>query len=976
MDIRDFIVKWKPVELKERSASQEHFLDLCRVVCHKTPAEADPDGSCFTFEKGAAKHGGGDGWADVWKKGFFGWEYKGKHKDLDAAYDQLLKYREALENPPLLVVCDMDRIIVHTNFTSTATTIHELPLATLSEPRNIEILKSIFHAPEKLKPGATSTAITAEAAERLGEIAQSIRDRGVDARAAAHFLDRVVFCLFAEDVGLLPEMVFTRIVEKSDGNPGRFGKLVGQLFNAMSTGGDFGLDTIRHFNGNLFDNEPVIDLTSNEMQSIQAAAQLDWTAVDPSIFGTLFERGMDPKKRSQLGAHYTSREDIETLVDPVVMQPLRREWEELRQIVENLLTTGKKHPDKSSPQKKPSAATLRKARGQADFILHQFLTRLHGVKVLDPACGSGNFLYVTLQKLKDLEKEVIVYSMDSGIGGFLPAVGPWQLYGIETSPYAYDLAQMVIWIGFLQWTRANGFRVAQDPILRPMEKNFRCMDSIMDLSDPDNPAEPEWPKVDFIVGNPPFLGDKRMRSELGAEYCQKLWGLYADRIPASSNLCCYWFEKARSMIEKGRCRHAGLLATTGIRQVGGRRVLERIQESGKLFFAVSDRDWVLDGASTRISMVGFADKHSDMPTILDGREVTQINANLTSGCDLTTASRLPSNAHRCFMGTTKVGPFDIEEHKAIEMLQGVNPHGRPNSDVLRPYRNGSDVVRTSTNRWIIDFGTSTSERDASFYEEPFEFVRSTVKPMRDENSDRWRREHWWLLGRTLSDFRKAVQDHSHYIATPRVAKHRVFVWFDASVLPDSKVIAIAEASEWVFGLLQSRPHTVWTAANCGWHGIGNDITYNPTTCFETFPFPVASDTQMNAIAEAARRLDESRRNWLYPQEWVKAKAVEFPASVGGPWRRHVQAADSRGIGTATFSRMVPKDGACASKLKKRTLTALCNQRPAWLDFAHRELDEAVFAAYDWAPEMKDVAVLEQLLELNRARSTETGATVA
>ena len=388
MNVSEFVNKWRKVELTERSASQQHFLDLCAVFNHPTPAQADPTGENFTFEKGAAKHGGGQGWADVWKKGFFGWEYKGKHKDLVAAYDQLLKYREALENPPLLVVCDMDRFEIHTNFTATVSKTYEISLNDLDTPRNIEIMRNLFFEPAKLRPDATSKAITQEVAQRVAQIAQGLRQRGLDAMDVARFLDRIVFCLFAEDVGLLPPKLFSRIVEKSP-EPQRFSKLIGQLFEAMNDGGDFGIDTIRHFNGNLFTESPVLELTATEINHVRAAARLDWSAVDPSIFGTLFQRGLDPDTRAQLGAQYTSREDIETLIEPVVMQPLRKEWAETRATIANLLATGKAQP--TGKEKPLTKDALNKAHREARARLRQFHERLAHIKVLDPACGSGNF---------------------------------------------------------------------------------------------------------------------------------------------------------------------------------------------------------------------------------------------------------------------------------------------------------------------------------------------------------------------------------------------------------------------------------------------------------------------------------------------------------------------------------------------------------------------------------------------------------
>ena len=630
MNVAEFIAKWRRVDLKERSAAQEHFLDLCNVVEHPTPAAADPTGENFCFEKGAAKHGGGDGFADVWKRGFSAWEYKGKHKDLDAAYDQLLRYRNDLESPPLLVCCDLDRIVVHTNFTGTVSAIYEIPLESLVEARNIEIMRAVFHNPEALRPGRTSTAVTQDAARHVAEIADAMRHRGLDPTAVAHFLDRIVFCLFAEDTRLLPDMVFSRIVEQSNGDPARFGKILGQLFDTMASGGDFGLEPIRHFNGNLFDDRTVMDLTADEMKRIAAAAELDWSAVDPSIFGTLFERGLDPAKRAQLGAHFTSREDIELVVDAVIMTVLRREWEECRQTLNNLLTTGRKAPAcpepsrraaATTPEKTLSAATMKKARGEAGSILHGFLDRLQHVRILDPACGSGNFLYVALLRLKDLEKEAILFGSDNGLGAFLPLVGPWQLHGIEINSYAHDLAQMTVWIGWLQWIRVNGFGFPADPILRSLSENIRLMDAILDQTEPASPKEPDWPKVDFIIGNPPFLGTKKLRSELGDKYVEAMFAMYGERIPNFSDLCCYWFEKARAHIIAGQCKRAGLLATQGIRGGLNREVLKRIKESGDIFWAESDREWILDGASVHVSMVGFGAKSEDVNRVLDGKTV-------------------------------------------------------------------------------------------------------------------------------------------------------------------------------------------------------------------------------------------------------------------------------------------------------------------------------------------------------------------
>jgi hypothetical protein len=1002
----EFIAKWSKTELTERSASQQHFLDLCELMAYPKPAEVDPKGEWFTFEKGVDKHGGGEGWADVWKRGYFGWEYKGKHKDLDAAYNQLLKYRESLENPPLLVVCDMERIIVRTNFTATPTQKHEIPLAELDDPRNLEILRAVFHEPDKLKPGVTREAITTEAARRLGDIAQSLRSRGLDAHDVARFLDRVVLCLFAEDVGLLPKDLFTRVVENTRKDSARFARQLSALFDAMAHGGDFGAEAVRHFNGNLFadavapascgqsdaDRMSALLLTTDEIEAVRDAAKLEWSAVDASIFGTLFERGLDPAKRSQLGAHYTSRADIETLVEPVVMQPLRREWEEVKQKAESLLS-----------QETQDARRRTRIRNEVDSLLKNFLNCLAHVKALDPACGSGNFLYVTLQKLKDLEKEVVDYALSRDFSAYLPQVGPWQLYGIEVNPDAFDLAQMTVWIGYLQWLREHGYLITDDPVLRPMEGNFQCMDAILDLSDDASgrerhdvrslqaPREPDWQPVDFIVGNPPFLGGKRLRAELGDDYVDALFAVWRNRVRPEADLCCYWFEKARQHVADGKCKRAGLLATQGIRGGANRETLKRIKQSGDIFFAESDRPWILDGANVHVSMAGF-DDGSETQKVLDGKPVGEITAQLTSGTAVHSANVLPANAGLSFMGITPAGTFDVDFKTGLEMLLTPNPTGLPNSDVMRPYFNGKDLNQHLRLQWTVDFGINMPLEVAARYEAPLEHIVKNVKPERDQNRRETYRLHWWLYAETRPAMRNAFAAHKRYLATCMVAKHRIFVWLPTVALPANVIIVFARADDYFFGVLHSRLHEVWARAQgTQVRERESGFRYTPTTCFETFPFPTPTPEQADAIAEVARELDTLRNNWLNPPEWTREEVLEFPGAIIGPWARYIEPPPTppwqggefkrcspplgRGVGggdnevgTVRYPRLVPKDADCAAQLSKRTLTNLYNQRSTWLDLAHRKLDKAVFAAYGWDAGMSDGGILERLLKLNLAQS--------
>ena len=929
-----FIAKWSKADLSERASYQQHFLDLCALVGHPTPASLDATGESFTFEKGAAKHEGGDGFADVWKRGFFAIEYKGKHKNLARAYDQLLQYREALENPPLLVVCDTDRILIHTNFTGTAKRVYEVTLASLDRPQSLKLLNALFNEPETLRPGVTSQAITEEAAARLGEIALSLRDRGFPPQAVAQFIDRTVFCLFAEDIGLLPAKVFTALLEKTRHDPPRFSKLLSLLFTAMAHGGDFGLETIRYFNGDLFTDTPALELNEAEIDRLHAASQLDWATIDPSIFGTLFERGLDPDKRAQMGAHYTSRADIELLIEPVVIAPLRREWTEIRQVIDNLVHVGTKSG--KAPARPPTAAERRKAYGEANMLKHRFLDRLGRVTVLDPACGSGNFLFVTLQKLKDLEKEVCLHGSSEGLASdFLPQVVPWHFSGLELSPYAHDLAQMSIWIGYLQWSRDNGYALLDDPILRKMT-GFQCRDSILDTSDPVNPRVASWPDAEFIVSNPPFLGGKMLRHNLGDGYVDALFKAWDGDVPAEADLCCYWFELARRQIAAGKARRVGLLATQGIRGGANRKVLKRIKDSGSIYFAMSDREWVLDGANVHISMIGF-DDGAEKTILLDGKEVPVIHANLSSAAaDTTQAARLAENGAIAYMGDTKIGPFDIPEALAKGMLGAHNPHGRPNSDVVRPWANGLDVTRNPQGIWIVDFPPQMTEQQAALYERPFEYIREHVKPLRATNNRRVYRERWWIHGEARPEMRASLAKCERFIVTPRVAKHRLFVWLPQPILPDSALIAFARDDDFFFGILHSRLHEIWTLAQgTQLRERESGFRYTPTSCFETFPFP-----------------------------WSPALPVGALSRAQAGYHAAISAA------AATLDRLRSEWQGDRSD-QERTLTRLYNAKPAWLTNAHTALDAAVAGAYGWQPDIGDAEILARLLHRN---STQRPAT--
>ncbi len=458
-----FVDKWRHVELNERAACQEHFLDLCHLIDHPTPAEDDPTGERFAFEYGAAKQDGGHGFADVFKRGYFGWEYKGKHANLDKAYGQLLQYRSDLQNPPLLVVCDMDRIVIHTNFTNTVHAVTTLTLDDLLTVEGLRQLRAVFNQPDAFKVTQTTEQVTKAAAEEFATLAELLRAYGTPPQAAAHFLIRVLFCLFSEDVGLLPDGLFTRIVTQARQRPKSFMPQVQQLFQTMSTGGYFGADEIKTFDGRLFDNAAVFELDTDSLDILRRVSTLDWANIEPSIFGTLFVRSLDPSKRSQLGAQYTSKDDILLILEPVLMAPLRRKWTEIQQQARDL----------AAQRKAATGAKRAKLDRQLRDLLIGFATELATISVLDPACGSGNFLYLALVLLLDLWKEVSNFMAELGYPRLMPtpdvSPSPLQLHGIEKDTYAHELAQTTIWIGYIQWFIQNGFGFPPEPILRPID---------------------------------------------------------------------------------------------------------------------------------------------------------------------------------------------------------------------------------------------------------------------------------------------------------------------------------------------------------------------------------------------------------------------------------------------------------------------------------------------------------------------------
>lgn len=689
------------------------------------------------------------------------------------------------------------------------------------------------------------------------------------------------------------------------------------------------------------------------------------------------------------------------IIEPVLTRPLLREWAEVRENIDALIEPVRKAAEEaiagaskfpelaeevravesrlaSKPQlelfqnlikaKRVRAvdsvrSTLRaadrayqEAREQARTMFAAFLARLRAMRVLDPACGSGNFLYLALVELKNVERRVSIEGELLGFPPEFPAIGPDALRGIEINPYAAELARVSVWIGEIQWMRRSGFNIGRQPILKPLD-TIECRNAIIN----DDGTAAAWPAADVIVGNPPYLGAKLLKRRLGLQMTEAIRALYSGRLPGFTDLVCYWFENAREMIEAGTVKRAGLVATNSIRKNTNLPVLKRITNATRIFEAWSEEQWTVDGAAVDVSLICFGDNGNE-PARLDGEIVSSINPDLTTGIDLTSAMPLPQNRNGAFLGIQKSGPFDVPGEVARAwMREPTNPNGRGNAAVLKPYWNGDDLTGRPRDVWLIDLPIGLGKAEASLYASPFRHIATTpdddgktVEQLRaalgERAGPRWWEPHW-----PRPEMRSRIEALSRYIVTAETAQHRVFAWLSYPVLPDKNLIVIPRDDDLMFGLLQSRFHAAWALRK------GSDLEdrprYTHTTTFATFPFPpgmtpdvsvqqARAEPAAGAIEAAAVQLNAVREAWFYPSDLI----VEEPEIVEGfPVRR------------------LPKDDAARRQLVRRTMTALYNERPAWLIELHLALDAAVAAAYGWPTDIDDEDAMRALLDLNKAR---------
>ena len=891
----EFISTWQNTTLNEEQGAQSWFNDLCDLVGHPKPAGA-LDELTYTYEQSVET-----GKADCYYENHFCWEFKTAEHQLNEAMRQALGYSMYLKTPPLLVVSAFNVIRIRTNFPRMESVQREVRISELTEPQSeaLNILKRVFTDPESFNTGKSRDDVTKETAALFQAVSNDMESSGYGHRELAQYLNQIIFCLYAEGAGLLPSGAFTGLVVNQRRNPDMFRRGAANLFSEMKDGGLFGTETIDHFNGELFAHIPDVTLNTAALERLAEATEKNWSNIEPSIFGTLFERALGlTEERAPLGAHYTEEADIRRVVEPVILDDLQKDWQ----------------------QALAQAKAARDAGNVAEAVnaMQAYRQRLAAVKTLDPACGSGNFLYVTLKALLDLERRAMDYQTGLGVNPGPPLVNPAQMMGLEINEYAAQLAKTALWIGYIQWHQVNGLEYANRPILDSID-GIECRDAAIVVNSSGNTVKAQWPDADYIIGNPPFLGAKDMLTELGDEYTDQLRQTYNGELGGAVDLCCYWFEQARGQIADRRAKRVGLLATQAIRFSSNRRTLERIKETGDIFAAYDDLEWKPeepDSAAVHVSIVCF-DDGSETTKTLNGVPASDIDTRLTNAMHLDQAIILPQNAGICFKGPDKGGPFDLTPQDASIMLADSNPNGRPNSDVVKRYIIGRDLNGKPAERWIIDFG-ATTEPDAQLYSLPYQHCLQIVKPARVKNREKRLRERWWQHRRSGDEVKRAIAPLTRYIGTCQVSKHRCFQYVDTDAMPDGTIVAFCREDDYFLGILESRIHKVWTAA------IGTQLRekesgrrYIISECFEKFPFPTPTAAQRQAVAAAAWTLDEQRRNVCRPN---------------GTYRR--------------------------------SMTSLYNENPPWLQAAHADLDRTVADAYGWPPNLPDDELLHRLVQLN------------
>lgn len=1047
-----FIARWQGVTASELATAQSFVMDLCELLGvpkpHPTPAQD------YMFERPVTfSHGDGSssaGRIDCYRREHFVLEAKklkaathtkGFDDGLLRARSQGESYARALPadegRPPFVLVVDVGTVIeVYAEFSRSGGTYtpfpdprsHRILLADLAKPEVQDRLRKIWTQPDDLNPALITAKVTRDVSNQLAQLARSLEQAGHAPHTVAAYLSRCLFSMFAEDVELLPKGSFQALLLQHRESPGTVQQMLRSLWADMDKGG-FSValvSPVLKFNGKLFKGESAdgysLSLSPEQIDLLIKAAKANWREVEPAIFGTLLERALDPDERHALGAHYTPRAYVERLVLPTVIDPLRAEWANAQAaalLLAHEAAELEARPPAVKTKKDFAALDRHNAAVRAKWVearqqVRDFLHRLCTLRVLDPACGSANFLYVTLEHLKRLEGEVL--NQLSALGDSQDAldlgretVTLQQLRGVELNERAAALAELVLWIGFLQWhIRTNGRASVAEPVVHDYG-NIEHRDAVLaydsqePMTDatgkvltrwdgetvkphpvtgqpvPDeaaqvvqwryvNPRQAEWPKADFIVGNPPFIGNKRMRVALGDGYADALRAAWPE-VPESADFVMYWWHKAAETVRQGQAERFGLITTNSLTMIFNRRVIEAHQTATQplsLAYAVPDHPWVdsAGGAAVRISMsVGVrGTSEGKLQTVTqereaDGGEVAVelltrqgvIHADLKVGANVTSTVKLRSNAGLSSMGMMRVGKgFEVADEATARKLGLGRIPGL--TQRLRPFRNGNDLTGSPRGYWLIDlFGLSEAEVRSQF-PEVYQWVLERVKPERDQNRRPRLREQWWVFGEPRQGLRAALKGLTRYIGTVETAKHRVFTFLDASILPDHKLVAIAFADALHLGILSSRLHIEWALASGGRLGVGNHPVYSKSRCFDPFPFPELDPA--GALAERIRKLAEQ----------IDA-------------HRKVQlAAHSDATLTATYNVLEKLRSGEALTAKEKVIYE--HGLVGVLKSLHDELDAAVLQAYGWADLTLSAdtdTLLVRLVELNAKRAAEEAA---
>ena len=1039
-EINQFIANWRDTGGSELANTQSFINGLCQLLDVATPAGSRTDDAHndFVFERRVFQDNGDGttsfGRIDCYKRDCFILEAKqgsesdrlaankgdddldlfgqtastrvkrgtarrgtpGWAKAMVQAKGQAERYAKALPVehgwPPFLLVADIGYCIeVYADFTGTGKAYAQFPdragyrimLEDLHDKDVRDRLRGIWTAPKSLDPAIASTKATREIADLLATVSKRLEARGYSADSVSGFLMRVLFTMFAEDTEvLLPKDSFKNLLRAHQGNLENLPRSLSSLWQAMDRG-EFApalAVQVRRFNGYLFKQTEALSLDADELRVLIEAADKQWTDVEPAIFGTLLERALDAKERAKLGAHFTPRAYVERLVAPTIMEPLRADWDGVRGAVATLIDEEK--------------------ADEARAHVEAFHARLAQTKVLDPACGTGNFLYVAMARMKELEGEVLDLLVELGDDQYVAeitghTITPENFLGIEINPRAAAIAQLVLWIGYLQWHfRVNGKeRAPPEPILREV-RTIQNRDALIDYDNkvlerdehgkpvtrwdgetmkehpvtgkkvPDeearaevyryvNPRAAKWPNADFIVGNPPFIGNKRLKDALGTGYVDALRAVYT-KLPASTDLVLYWWWRGAELLRTGGLLRFGFITTSTINQALNRQIVEDGLAFAKasIVFAIPDHPWVDDtsSAAVRISMTvvqpgsnaGLLGNVTDESRAPDDLRISfcsgKISPLLTVGADLTQTTPLESNFGIARQGMIFIGDgFIVEESFARSLGGGSIP------DVIRPFRNGRDVAATPRGYYVIDLFGLTEGEIKQKYPHIYQHLVTSVKAIRDQNNESSRKKNWFLFARPNTDLRKAIKGLERYIITIRTSKHRTFQFLDGSILPESRLVAVGADDALTLGYLTSRIHCHWSEAWGARRGVGNDPNYNNQECFDPFPFPVDVPPPLKgSIRAEAEALDALRKRVL---------------------AEHKDLTLTRLYNVLEALREARALTDAERDIHDRGLVTLIRQH-------HDAIDALVAQAYGWPADLSDEEVLTRLVALNKERAAE------